>query len=319
MKIKFYGVRGSLPTGLTAEEVESKIVAALEKFVQSGLTQKKDIPAFLEQLPHHAKSTMGGNTTCLKISTEDGFVIVDSGTGIRQLGLEHFQQVKKYHLFQTHFHWDHTAGLPFFNPIYIPGYQIHFYSPYEDFAEHIKVLFRHPNFPVAYEWLASAQYFHHIEKYDATQLFGMNISALELDHPNGSFGYHFEQEGKTLMVCVDTELKRMSRESMGQDLPYYQNLDMLVFDGQYTINEVLQKQDWGHCSAHVGVDLCLREGIKKLVVTHHDPLSTDEKLYELSQEVQAYHDRELNNLLKDNPKATPVEIIWAYEGMELEV
>jgi phosphoribosyl 1,2-cyclic phosphodiesterase len=62
---------------------------------------------------------VGGNTSCLEVRLPGGEVlIVDGGTGARQLGLalaaEATVKPVNLHLFLTHFHWDHIQGLPFF-------------------------------------------------------------------------------------------------------------------------------------------------------------------------------------------------------------
>jgi len=55
----------------------------------------------------------GGNTSCLYMPVNDEeCVVFDCGTGITSLNGIEFEEIKKYHIFFTHFHWDHIIGLP---------------------------------------------------------------------------------------------------------------------------------------------------------------------------------------------------------------
>jgi hypothetical protein len=111
----------------------------------------------------------------------------------------------------------------------------------------------------------------------------------------------------------------MSQQDLGVDLQFYQNADLIIFDGQYTLSEVLNKIDWGHCTAQVGVDLCLREQIKRMVVVHHDPTSDDMRIDELERTVSQYYKRQLRVLKEENPNQSSLDVTWGYEGMIIDV
>src|SRR5262249_4595876 len=116
----------------------------------------------------------------------------------------------------------------------------------------------------------------------------VTVSPFALDHPGGSFGYRFEAGGKALAIGVDGEYKRLTPKELGKDLPYYQNLDLLVFDAQYEMGELASRFDWGHCSPPIGVDLALREGIRNIILTHHDPRSSEEKSRRMMEMAQKH-------------------------------
>src|SRR5580658_266611 len=96
VRIKFWGVRGSIP------------VAAYD---------------FLG---------CGGNTACVELRINGNILIIDAGTGIRKLGMELQRELSGsklgVNLLLTHFHWDHIQGLPFFAPLYSAKNLFHFYS-----------------------------------------------------------------------------------------------------------------------------------------------------------------------------------------------
>ena len=75
----------------------------------------------------------GGNTTCIYIVTDEGDqIIIDGGSGIRNLGLEQMANLPiKCSVFLTHTHWDHIQGLPFYTPLFVPGNEINFYGAFD--------------------------------------------------------------------------------------------------------------------------------------------------------------------------------------------
>ena len=242
----------------------------------------------------------GGNTTCTEILHGDRQFFVDMGSGLREAGSFYMPTGRKeFHIFLTHMHWDHIMGLPFFIPIHVPGYTIKIYHVHRNAPEHVKINFNGVNFPLTWDQLGGKIEFVQMKLYEAMTFDNVTVTPFVLDHPGGSFGYRFEAGGKSCAVGVDGEFKRMSPAELGKDLAFYQNLDLLVFDAQYEIAELASRFDWGHCSPNIGVDLALRECIKTLVFTHHDPWATPAKLrrmykvaadYQISN-LQAFKDR----------------------------
>jgi ribonuclease BN (tRNA processing enzyme) len=175
------------------------------------------------------------------------------------------------------------------------------------------------NFPVRWDQLGAQVEFKELTLYQPVDVYGMKVRAFALDHPGGSFGYRFEAGGRALAVGFDGEYTRHSREDLGKDLPFYQNLDLLVFDAQYELEELLNKHDWGHSSAPIGIDLALREGIKKLVLVHHDPWASDERLHASIANARRYAKASLRwyDNWRDQPEGP--EILSAYDGLVVDV
>ena len=57
-----------------------------------------------------------------------------------------------------------------------------------------------------------------------------------------------------------------------------QDVDLLIHDGQYTDDEFSAKADWGHSTAAYAVHVAAESGVKRLLLSHHDPSHTDREL-----------------------------------------
>jgi phosphoribosyl 1,2-cyclic phosphodiesterase len=260
----------------------------------------------------------GGNTTCTQIIQGDKSVYIDMGSGLREAGTYAMQQgVKEYSILMTHMHWDHVMGMPFFVPVHVPGHKINIYHVHRNAPEYIKINFNGVNFPLTWDQLKAQIEFHHVKLYQTFSIDQMQITPFVLDHPGGSFGYRIESAGKSCVIGVDSEYKRLSREELGKDLPFYQNLDILLFDAQYEMSELATRFDWGHCSPNIGIDLALREKIKTLVFTHHDPWSTEEKLRRMLANANSYLKTQLDAYIKDWDQVQPggPNLKMAYDGL----
>jgi ribonuclease BN (tRNA processing enzyme) len=92
---------------------------------------------------------------------------------------------------------------------------------------------------------------------------------------------------------------------------FFRGADILIFDAQYTMLESVEKEDWGHSTASVGIDIALEAGVKNLVFTHHDPTYDDQKLWEIFQDSKRY--------LKIQGGDRQLALHMAYEGFEMKL
>ena len=70
----------------------------------------------------------GGNTACVEVRAGKRLIILDAGTGIRELGLKlEEEDATRIDILVSHGHMDHLMGFPFFNPAYHAGTQINMY------------------------------------------------------------------------------------------------------------------------------------------------------------------------------------------------
>jgi len=324
MRIKIWGARGSLPSPLPPNQTKKKVIELISELEKSGSKTSKEILGALEALPVTLVGGFGGNTPCFEVSHGKSEVIIDGGSGIRLKGYELLQGPcgkgkGEVHIYFTHFHWDHLIGLPFFTPLFIPGNNIHFYAVQDDLESVIKTIFRKPYFPVELENLAAKIHYHRLEPRKPTKIGEIQMIPYQLDHPDPCWGYKIHDGSKNVAYCVDTECKRISAQELGPDLPLYQDIDVMIFDAQYTLMESIEKIDWGHAAASMGLDLAMREGVKKVLFMHHDPASSDKKIVEAENEARKYYDSQLKTAKRLGAKVHEVEWFFAHEGFELSV
>ncbi len=321
MEVKLWGVRGSLPSPLSNTEYRGKIREIVRRAAQSGVgNDDASIGSFIDDLPDTLKHTYGGNTTCVTVTSDSGrMYIVDCGTGFRRLGDELMKGdcgrgTGVLYILLTHNHWDHIQGIPFFKPLYVPGNLLKFYSPYKNQKDLLMRQMEPPCFPARFNGTASTKEYHLLDSANLTPVEfddGMVVDFYPLKHPNGSYAYRFRQNGKTFVFATDAEFTGEMLEEGGEISDhFFGNADLLILDSQYTLDESFSKFDWGHTSFTMAVNCGLRWNTKKLVLTHHEPAYSDEKLYENFLSAVEHRDNQNNETLK---------IYMATEEMEFTI
>jgi phosphoribosyl 1,2-cyclic phosphodiesterase len=317
MKVKFWGVRGSIGSAIAPTSIRQKIIEVLQLAQPADILTDDSINRFIDSLSFSLTQTYGGNTTCIEIRSDDNYLfILDAGTGIRRLGnailSEGFAEGKgDLSILFTHTHWDHIQGLPFFVPIYIPGNKINIYGVDIDIEERLIYQTPFTHFPMAFEKNASTKKFYRLKEGEPVQLEKVEITSKSMRHPGTSYAYSLSQNGKKIIYGSDSEFNIDEMERIKDYLGFLQDADILIFDTQYTFEESIQKIDWGHSSASIATDIALKCGVKKLVLFHHDPSYSDEKLDAVILRALKYKE------MMD--RQSLLEITIAYEGLELEV
>lgn len=316
MKVKFWGVRGSIPTpGLRTVRV-------------------------------------GGNTSCIEIRPDDDrLFIMDAGTGIRELGLDIMRRGNigrvRAHIFLSHTHWDHIHGFPFFVPAFIPGNQLQFYGPVnynERLEDIVSGQMKYSYFPVKLDHMAAKIGFTELKESTFT-VEDVRVSAKYLNHPILTLGYRFEYGGKVVVTLYDTEpytdvfkeAKKDTTDKMddflfgasegseddesneGQKvademnqriIDFAHNADLLIFDAQYTTPEFPSKIGWGHSTFEDALNVGIQAKCKRVAFFHHEPTRSDDELDAIESEMRG-------KLEKQGVKH--LHSFVATEGMEIEL
>lgn len=317
MHIKIWGARGSVAAPLTNREYRANIKAVLER--AASLKAISNVDAFIEELPENLKNIYGGNTTCVSIlSKANEKFIIDCGTGLRELGNELMkgdcgQGNGRLNIFLTHNHWDHIQGLPFFEPLYIHGNKLIFFSLYRNQEELLERYMSPPFFPVTVSSTASEKAFNLLFYSDKKPLEfegGLQVAYHRLVHPNGSTAYRFRENGKTFIFATDVEFTQENLDELNGNDEFFSKADVLVLDAQYSLQESSRKVAWGHTSIPMAVNCAAKWNVKTLVLTHHDPGASGEKLA-MNLKEATDHAKSIGN--------TDMKILLAQEGMSFEL
>ncbi len=257
LTVRFWGVRGSLPS------------------------------------PGPDTALVGGNTSCVEVTTPTTRVVLDAGSGLRALGdaLVARGEHRDTTLLLSHEHRDHVMGIPFFAPLYMPGCNVTFVSgghgaPLRD------VLARQmtpPMFPVAFGSLPSRVVCRELAPAERLTVGDLEIETATLNHPDPVYAFRLSSGGKSVVfatdtehfACVDPRLLRLARGA-----------DLLIYDAQYTPEEYAgelgpPRTGWGHSTFAAGVELARAAGVGTLALFHHDPRRTDAGVAEIVQRARA--------------------------------
>jgi phosphoribosyl 1,2-cyclic phosphodiesterase len=237
--------------------------------------------------PSHVR--YGGNTSCLEITAGGHTIILDSGTGIRPLGVQMSEQgVRTAALLMTHTHWDHINGFPFFGP----GFDAQ--SEFRIMAGHLAqgsirdVLagqMTQPTFPVPLEAMQARMTFEDFKAGDTIDLFpGVTARTTALNHPNGATGYRIEAGGRSICYVTDTE--HVPGKPDKNVLGLIEGADLVVYDATYTDAEFESKVGWGHSTWQEAVRLAKEARVKRLALFHHDPSHTDDRMDAIGAEAK---------------------------------
>lgn len=230
----------------------------------------------------------GGNTSCVSISDGNTLLILDAGTGIRNLGDSMIRDMGTFfdiHILLTHFHLDHIQGLGFFKPLFVENLKIHIWGPPSTFGtlrSNISKYMSPPLFPVHLRDLPSNLTISEVPKGP----FKIGIFSIFTDficHPGPTLGYRITEGEKSITYIPDHEpyigsinFPHNQEWTSGFDLAYKTNL--LIHDAQFSPEEYEQKVGWGHSSIQHSIDFARMAEVERLDLFHHDPGRNDEEL-----------------------------------------
>jgi phosphoribosyl 1,2-cyclic phosphodiesterase len=310
MLVRFWGVRGSTPTPLAAADLRAEQRRLLLGAHGIDLADPSAVDRYLQAQP----DPIGGHTACIEVRAGDQLFILDAGSGLRLLGQallqESFGQGQgEAHILLSHGHWDHLQGFPFFTPAYIPGNQLHLYAVEADPRAYLDYQQTAPTyFPVDVAYLRADKHFHRLACGVPVQIGSATVNSLALYHPGVAYAYRIDAGGKSLVFASDGEYKSLAEADLQPFLTFFQGADLLVFDSQYALRDAfLSREDWGHSSVIIGVDLAERAGVKRLVTFHHDPNDSDAQIYAAAEAARTY--------ARVNDIAHHTEVIAGREGL----
>jgi phosphoribosyl 1,2-cyclic phosphodiesterase len=267
VSVRFWGTRGSIPT------------------------------------PGPATQRYGGNTSCVEVRCGDNILMLDCGSGAREMGLalnrEFGERPLEVHLFVGHTHWDHIQGFPFFAPLYRAGNRLSVYSLRGADKSLEKVFTGQMDasyFPVSLTDLVAHLDF--VELDGGVEIGPAKVSHIYLNHPGLAVGFRIDVGDKSVVYLTDHESYcRMSGENehnrrLDREVTQFaQGADLYVREAQYTEEEYKTKRGWGHSTWPDVLESAHEAGVNLLALYHHDPMHDDETLDRIVADCQAYISR----------------------------
>ena len=242
--------------------------------------------------PGSSTARYGGNTSCIEVrSARSTLVVLDCGTGAHSLGQKLISAGSKGmrgHILISHTHWDHIQGLPFFAPLFVAGNEWHIYGPQglgQSLREALAGQMQYTYFPITLDQFGARLHYHDLVE-GSLDIDDIKISTHYLNHPALTLGYRLEADGVAVVYSCDHEpysriLATGQGEITGQDerhAIFINGADLLIHDAQYTAEEYPAKIGWGHSSVEYAMRIAQHAGVKKIALTHHDPLRDDQSI-----------------------------------------
>jgi len=256
MKVRFWGVRGSLPT------------------------------------PGRRTVRYGGNTACVEVRLGARRVILDAGSGLSEFGTATAAEPGpvSIDLLLSHTHYDHICGLPFYAPLFQPGNEIRIWSGRLNLATPAAATLRTSMSPPLMPDLASeiqARVDHRQFEAGSTLDLGGGVTARTamLRHPGGSVGYRLEWSGRAMVYATDTAHGEPAADAALREL--CRGAGLLIYDAMLTDDEFASRSTWGHSTWREGVRLADACGVRQLALFHHAPSRDDKALSALAAEAAA--------------------------------
>lgn len=242
--------------------------------------------------PGPSTARYGGNTSCVEVRSARGtLVVLDCGTGAHPLGQKLMSaglKSERGHILISHTHWDHIQGLPFFAPLFVAGNEWHIYGPKglgQSLREALAGQMQYTYFPITLDQFAARIHYHDLVE-GSLDIDDIKITTHYLNHPALTLGYRLEADGVAIVYSCDHEpysriLATGQGEITGQDerhAIFINGADLLIHDAQYTAEDYPAKIGWGHSSVEYAMRIAHHAGVKKIALTHHDPLRDDESI-----------------------------------------
>jgi len=237
MMVRFWGVRGSLPT------------------------------------PGPSTVRYGGNTPCVELRCGPHLLILDAGSGIRAFGASLGRGVEA-DILLSHTHYDHICGLPFFRPLFDPAATLRIWGGHLTHPDGIRsalsVTWRKPLMPdLDAEFRARVSFQDFAAGATLALAHGPRVDTIALRHPGGSVGYRISWAGRSVCYITDTE---HSADGPDADLvAFVHGTDILIHDATYTEEEYRTRHGWGHATWSAAAELATAGRVGSLVLFHHDP------------------------------------------------
>lgn len=320
MLARFWGTRGSLPVAPRADVVQAKIARALVSADGRRFADEARAAAFArETLDLATFGSYGGASSCVEIEVSDeAFLVCDMGSGLREFGIDAQRRCalgrpRTYHFLLSHLHWDHIMGFPIFGPAFDPNAVIVIHTGHEDAETALRRQQEEISFPVPFDWLRARIEFVVHRPGELFDVPGARVTMAAQAHSHASYAFRVRSAGQVVVYSTDAEYRPDAFSAESEAEAFFAGADLAICDTMYSLGDTVSvKQDWGHSSNVVAVDICRAALVKRLVLFHHEPTYTDEDIQRMHQETVRYE-----QLARTDRHA--LEVICAYDGLDVAI
>jgi phosphoribosyl 1,2-cyclic phosphodiesterase len=314
--ITYWGVTGTLPAPLRPNEVTDKLVRAIHCLLDQGrLADLKPGPGAEEAirrqvedgLPFPLRATYGGNTTCVEVQTPDALLILDSGSGMRELGIAlarrwnapGYTEPRVAHVLITHPHMDHTFGTPYVTPYFDSRNDFTLWGSRSVLSSFEAVLrpespLSNVYFPPTCAMMPALRHFREIHAGESFAIGSTQVRSCALNHPGGCLAFRLDCAGRSFVFATDHEHHEIPDRALAE---FAHGADVLYTEGQYLEAEYegrqavpgdfpLSRHGWGHSPVEACVATAVAAEVRALHVGHREPMRPDEKIAEMEAYAQ---------------------------------
>ena len=222
----------------------------------------------------------GGNTTCIEVQTKSYRLILDTGSGFKNI--DFFKTKKQTAILYTHFHHDHIQGLSNNPSLFNKRPPIKICSAMLEKAELKKILSNYYS-PKFFPIILFSEYdnfiFYNFDEIKREILDEIAIEYAQLNHPGGACGYKIRTKNNSAVFLFDNEINNGNHLKL---IEFCRDVDIVFWDGMFTDQEYKTKIGWGHSTIEQGYEFLQSANVKDLYICHHAPWRTDTEIDQLS-------------------------------------
>lgn len=240
--------------------------------------------------PGPSTARYGGNTSCIEIQCGSDVLIIDGGSGLRELGRKIVHEGRKtVDILFTHTHWDHVCGVPFFQPAYNSKVEVNFWAGHLSPERHLQTVLCdqmiEPFFPVPIGVFEGCNYHDFSVGAPIPVNARARVTTCPLNHPNRACGYRIDFAGHS--VCVITDTEHIRGEPDETIIRFVQDCDVMIYDSMFTDEEFSKFVGWGHSTWQEALRIASAANVGRAVLFHHDPNHDDSVMDRIGAQAEA--------------------------------